>query len=75
MPLMQRNPIINFIIRNPFSDDLLSWIKEEDEISQIDVTFISDLAISLAMFYRFKDPTMLILEKFGLKHKKDFIII
>ena len=43
---MQRNPKINFIIRNPFSDDLLSWIKEEDEISQIDVTFISDLAVA-----------------------------
>ena len=72
---MQRNPKINFIIRNPFSDDLLSWIKEEDEISQIDVTFISDLAISLAMFYRFKDPQLLILEKFGLNNMKALIII
>ena len=69
-PLMQRNPKINFFILSPFSDELLFWIKEEDKIAQIDVKYITDLAISLAMLYRFKDPTMLILEKFGLNEEQ-----
>ena len=71
-----KQPKVNFIIRAPFSDKLLCWIKEEDEAySNIDVVYISDSGISLAMLNRFKDPTTLILETYKLKHKKDFIII
>ena len=75
--LIQKNPKLNtFFIGRPFSDELLSWVKDEDKIAKnIDVKYITDLAISLAMLYRFKDSTISILEKFGLKHKKDFIII
>jgi len=67
---------INFFIRKPFPKDFLLWVKEEDKIAKnIDVTYINDLAISLSMAHRFKEPTILILDNFGLKLREDYIII
>ena len=75
MTLPKQKPKVNIYILKPFPEIITAWLLNEKNFVNMNLTYITDRAVSLAMEYGFIEDTISRLKGYGLKDAKDFIVI
>ena len=75
MTLSKQQPKVNIYILKPFPEIIKAWFLNEKNFINMNLTYIADIAVSLAMEYGLVDDTISRLKGYGLKDAKDFIVI
>ena len=71
----QRDYRINIYILKPFPEIIRAWLLNSTNFTNIDLTYIEDRAVGLAMEYSLVRGIIDTLKRYGLKDSKDFIVI
>ena len=71
----QRDSRINIYIIKPFPEIIRAWLLNSTNFTNIDLTYIEDRAVGLAMEYSLVRGIIDTLKRYGLKDSKDFIVI
>ncbi len=71
----QRDSRINIYILKPFPEIIRAWLLNSTNFTNIDLTYIEDRAVGLAMEYSLVRGIIDTLKRYGLKDSKDFIVI
>ena len=75
MTLPKQKPKVNIYILKPFPEIIKAWVLNDKNFVNIDLTYITDIAMSLSMGYNIVEDTISKLKGYGLKDTKDFIVI
>ena len=75
MNLSKKQPKVNIYILKPFPEIIKAWVLNDKNFVNIDLTYITDIAMSLSMGYNIVEDTISKLKGYGLKDTKDFIVI
>jgi hypothetical protein len=75
MTLSKQQSKVNIYILKPFPEIIKAWFLNEKNFINMNLTYITDIAVSLAMEYNLVDDTISRLKGYGLKDAKDFIVI
>jgi len=71
----QRDSRITIFILKPFPEIIRAWLLNSTNFTNIDLTYIEDRAVGLAMEYSLVRGIIDTLKRYGLKDSKDFIVI
>ena len=75
MTLSKQQPKVNIYILKPFPEIIRAWFLNDKNFVNMNLTYITDRAVSLSMGYNIVDATISRLKGYGLKDAKDFIVI
>ena len=71
----QRDSRITIFILKPFPEIIRAWLLNSKNFTNINLTYIDDRAVGLAMEYGLVKGIIDTLKRYGLKDAKDFIVI
>jgi len=71
----QRDSRITIFILKPFPEIIRAWLLNSTNFTNINLTYIDDRAVGLAMEYGLVRGIIDTLKRYGLKDSKDFIVI